>query len=320
MKQLLALLGAPNDTVVDVLPMAPPMELQPAAISVFTSPSTPLIERVVDVVTIICCFIGICGNSWFMYRTLSHCRRHIHHHNSTASGFTSASQCTVSHRSTLGDRQINAQRLCLVILSLIGLIDSGLVGVMTVDNFVEVIGLNTVICKIGYFVEGMCRVYSPLVITVISFDRYIYGRQMAPITAQQLDRHRHMVVIALSLFLLLSILLVTPHTIISVVYQYNHNTLTICDDIGDSWASILYEFLGLMIAYVGPLVAVVVVYGMIIKFVWAHVRRTRCRSTVNITSVAGRSMTIVVFYFMCWTPYWLTMAYNLGEYFTACNL
>ena len=82
----------------------------------------PTFDRAVDMVTIALCVVGACGNSWFMYRTLDHWCRQIHLHVSKHKPLITL-LAPVRPGRTIGDRQVNAQRLCLLILSLIGLVD-----------------------------------------------------------------------------------------------------------------------------------------------------------------------------------------------------
>ena len=72
-----------------------------------------------------------------------------------------------------------------------------------------------------------------------------------------------------------------------------------------------YEAMQFLIAYLLPLIMISIMYGLILRFVWSHIKQSKARSRIHAKAVAVKSVLIIAFYFICWTPYWLMHALRL---------
>ena len=255
-----------------------------------------MFDSVMDAAMLLLCAVGVAGNGWCLWRAARGQQR----------------------RATAG--------ACLLALALVGLVDCALVGALSADRLL--LGAFAVdwpgACAAVYAVEGLSRVYSPLVVAIIAVDRHhaVISRRprctRSPLSLARSRRQHARIRLALLALFAVSALLVAPHaTHSTVVYSVNTGTghaQAVCDVAWpDEWPRLALDTLVLLVAFVAPLAVVAAVYALIVRSVWTYAHQQHCRSTVCVARTARRSLAVVVACLLCYAPYWTLYAWHLVQ-------
>lgn len=206
----------------------------------------------------------------------------------------------------------------LLLLSIVDLISILPVPVLVVDILnndfpfrADVLG--RFICKFIFFCEGANKSLSPLVLTVLSVDRYVAVCKPAWVCLRRPKIACFMVLFCF----LLSLCFVAPVTSVAIIgpmvdEKNRSHTKCYLDELPLSWKFDVVHIFG---CYILPLVIICSVYTSILRRLYRHAHTSTVgkKTSIPLHRVVKCSAAVVGFYFICWTPYWtIRMGYITG--------
>lgn len=172
--------------------------------------------------------------------------------------------------------------------------------------------LGVIMCKIFYTTDSINRVLSSFILTALSFDRYL--AICKPNSPFRKWKSVQCTVLVLLCFVLVTAGLLYPcytksRVLVYEVKAYNLST----EKCAINWTPrqektfIHYIF---AVGYCTPLGLMTYFHGSIIFKLFQNERRMRnVRKSSTARRVAKKTTFLVVFYFVCWTPYWIITFY-----------
>lgn len=191
--------------------------------------------------------------------------------------------------------------LYILILSIVDFISILSLPLIIIDILYNQWPFNIYLCKFLFFCEGTNKTLSPLILTLLSIDRYIiiclpnnYYRQNEYFLLFLLT------FVVISLFFIIPIIYKAEITVMFDNYFKEHTKCVL-------QISKFYDFLHISICYILPLLVIVIVYLNILKKLYKHIKSSTIgnKSNISLNRVIKSSVMIVLFYFICWTPYWI---------------
>uniref|UniRef100_A0A7E4V184 G_PROTEIN_RECEP_F1_2 domain-containing protein n=1 Tax=Panagrellus redivivus TaxID=6233 RepID=A0A7E4V184_PANRE len=284
---------AKTEEVQSSLPEAPPgIALKEPDTAVFTVAS----------IYLVCFVVGICGNASTLTVIFGLGTPQSNRRKSSVPSMSSTGDCF----------RIYVAALCivdtLVLLSLPWAIVDSLIGFWI---------FGTTACKIHHLFGSVGRIASTFLITAMSIDRYLsvaYPQNFGTRSA------RTTTCVVISLFCLafavLLPLLIFAQARSLIIYQGNHTTagyLTVrvfkCVD--GMPTNLLFWFTGstFFVGYVFPMFVIALFNTCLLLQIRKHQQKLSMRSIIPMKRVTTYIVTIAVFYFACWTPYWVSVVY-----------
>lgn len=169
-------------------------------------------------------------------------------------------------------------------------------------------------CKIYIIIESVNKMLSTFILAMLSFDRYL--AVCRPHESRVIRKPKITLVITI-LLLLTVIFLLTP------VYFYAQE-VNVDEFVSDRNSTIKIigvpkcilnlssEFIGIFSVYIFavgfclPSLLIVCFYATILIFIYKHAKSIRGRrSQIPVKRLTCATLFIVLFYFCCWTPYWI---------------
>lgn len=166
---------------------------------------------------------------------------------------------------------------------------------------------GTVLCKFHSTSDSVNKVLSTFILTALSFDRYLvvcYPHRFQfwrtiKVTAAVLAGCITAAAVLLSPYYLyteVSALIVLPRNITVVKCYLSWDNPTQAQ-------SYMYVIFG--IGFCIPLILMTFFYTSIILHMWKSSRKTGRQRRSYTRKVTQRTSILVIFYFLCWTPYWI---------------
>uniref|UniRef100_A0A0N5A775 G_PROTEIN_RECEP_F1_2 domain-containing protein n=1 Tax=Parastrongyloides trichosuri TaxID=131310 RepID=A0A0N5A775_PARTI len=182
---------------------------------------------------------------------------------------------------------------------------------------------GTVLCKVFYFGESVNKLLSSLIMTVLSWDRFLAA--CYPLNSSKIRTTKTAILVLLACFTVATILL-TPVLLNAKVseIQYNGGIIKKCYFEAGSY----FLFYSFLFGYCIPAGFIIYFYTKVLitirrsakKF---HTAIIKCTTNINknivqqrtissvsalggsrVQQVTKRIIAVIVFYFICWTPYW----------------
>lgn len=170
---------------------------------------------------------------------------------------------------------------------------------------------GTVLCKIHSTLDSVNRVLSTFVLTALSFDRYLvvcYPQRFA------VWRRVRVTVALLIACIVLAAVLLSPFYLFTeakpVPVPGRNISVVKCQYMLENSSHArnhLYLIFGL--GYCTPLILMTFFYSNIVIQMWKSSRRSGRQKRSYTRKVTQRTSMLVVFYFCCWTPYWVIQFY-----------
>lgn len=157
------------------------------------------------------------------------------------------------------------------------------------------------LCKLVFSCEGANKSLSPFVLTALSVDRYIAVCKPTFVWMRQ-ARFAFGIII---LCFCLSLCFILPVTILSgveVIHYDKKNYVKCSVDMPKAYTHLL-----VLVCYVLPLIFICLVYVAILRRLYKHTHLSSVgrRTSISLSRVVKCSVLVVMFYFICWTPYWI---------------
>uniref|UniRef100_A0A0N5A7L1 G_PROTEIN_RECEP_F1_2 domain-containing protein n=1 Tax=Syphacia muris TaxID=451379 RepID=A0A0N5A7L1_9BILA len=181
--------------------------------------------------------------------------------------------------------------------------------------------LGSIVCKLIFFCEGANKSLSPLVLTVLSIDRYVAVCRPGWICL----RRPKVACFMLLICFLLSLCFIAPVTSVAMIgpmvdEKNRSHSKCYLEELPLSWKFDIFHILG---CYILPLIIICSVYASILRRLYRHAHSSTVGSKTSIPlhRVVKCSAAVVGFYFICWTPYWtIRMGYITDEYQSTQNV
>uniref|UniRef100_A0A0K0G2V3 G_PROTEIN_RECEP_F1_2 domain-containing protein n=1 Tax=Strongyloides venezuelensis TaxID=75913 RepID=A0A0K0G2V3_STRVS len=183
---------------------------------------------------------------------------------------------------------------------------------------------GTILCKVFYFGESVNKLLSSFIMTVLSWDRFLAA--CYPLSSLKMRTTKTAVLVLLGCFIVATILL-TPVLLNARVseIQYNGDTIKKCYFEAGSY----FMFYSFLFSYCLPAIFIIFFYSKVIIRIRNSARKfhkaiIKCSANVNrnivqresisnitpigatrVQQVTKRIIAVIVFYFICWTPYWV---------------
>lgn len=237
---------------------------------------------------------GLIGNIWVILTVITQ----LMGYNSLL--FYGRNRSNNKKNTTISGVQISAF-IYLLILSIVDLISLVSVPLLAADILENRWPFGILLCKLIYTCEGANKSLSPLILTALSIDRYIAVCKPNFICWRQ-SRFSLFVILICTFISLLFILPVTLKATISVMLDMNLREHRKCV----VQMNRTYDILQTVTCYLLPLFFICSVYIAILKCLYRHIRMSKVgrKTSISLSRVVKCSVLVVVFYFICWTPYW----------------
>jgi hypothetical protein len=199
--------------------------------------------------------------------------------------------------------------LYLLLLSITDLISIAAVPLLGVDVAQSQWPFGLLACKLLFTFEGANKSLTPLVLMALSVDRYV---AVCHGSSHRLREWCYATGISAGCIgiSMLFILPVALEATVTPLWDSNGREHVKCAVA----MPLTYDLLHSLVCYVLPLLAICYVYVAILLKLYQHMakaKEARCTSKIPISSVVKSSVMVVVFYFVCWTPYWAHRIVNM---------
>ncbi|CEF59690.1 G protein-coupled receptor, rhodopsin-like family and GPCR, rhodopsin-like, 7TM domain-containing protein [Strongyloides ratti] len=276
------------------------------------SPENVILMKDIFAVLFLCCFVvGFIGNSYVIYMIINVI--------SSLSFFGYGKPCT-------GIQNQNSQHVYIYVLGL------SFADLLLISHLPFLIielkqgqwTYGTILCKVFYFGESVNKLLSSFIMTVLSWDRFLAA--CYSLNSLKIRTTKTAILVLFGCFTVATLLL-TPVLLNAKVSEikYNGDMIKKCYFEAGSY----FLFYSFLFGYCLPAIFIIFFYTKVLikirssakKF---HTAIVNCSANVNrnivkqgsmsnITSFGGtriqqvtkRIIAVVVFYFICWTPYWV---------------
>lgn len=233
--------------------------------------------------------IGLCGNIWVTSTVV--CQL-------TGCGLSPSFRAR--RRSTIVGIQSSAC-LYLLLLSVVDVMSLVPVPFVVIDVMYTEFAYPVWICKMIYSFEAANKSLSPLVLTALSIDRYIAVCRPSLIWMRQTKFAVGIIILCCAL----SMGCILPVAIFATVegVLFKSEEIFKCS-INPPW---VFSVLLPPFSYVLPLICICLVYIAIFRHIYKHTHMSSVgrRTSISLSRVVKCSILVVMFYFICWTPYWI---------------
>lgn len=170
------------------------------------------------------------------------------------------------------------------------------------------------LCKLYMIAESTNKMLSTFILAMLSFDRYLAVCRPNDVSFMRTPKGTMIIVICL---LVLVSALLTPVYIYAqqiivddFVIVENHTfsigapkcTLNMSTDV-----IIIFTVYLFLVGFCLPSIFIIYFYGRVLVYIYEHTKSVRFRRTqIPVKRITGATLLIVVFYFTCWTPYWVS--------------
>lgn len=234
---------------------------------------------------------GFCGNIWVMTTVLSQ-----------LIGCCLSPSFRARRRAPIIGVQSSAC-LYLLLLSIVDMISLIPVPFLVTDVTLKKFIYPNWTCKMIYSFEAANKSLSPLVLTALSVDRYIAVCRPTMIWMRQTKFAVGIIFFCCAL----SLCFILPVAAFSSVVEYplpskGKDVRKCMVDVPLPLALILPQ-----VSYVLPLIFICLVYVAILRRLYKHTHLSSVgrRTSISLSRVVKCSVLVVMFYFICWTPYWI---------------
>ncbi|CAD5219674.1 unnamed protein product [Bursaphelenchus okinawaensis] len=186
-----------------------------------------------------------------------------------------------------------------------------------VDSLIGFWIFGTAVCKFHHFCGSVGRIASTLVITSMSIDRYL-----VVVSPQKLNQRSSKTTLVIMLLLFASAsLLLMPLLIFAKaqkVLLFESETkeghlvqIRIFKCLDNMPTNLLFWFTGstFFFGYFCPIIVITLFNILLLIKIRSHQQKMSTKSIIPMRKVTIYIMSIALFYFMCWTPYWMSVLY-----------
>uniref|UniRef100_A0A7E4VRH6 G_PROTEIN_RECEP_F1_2 domain-containing protein n=1 Tax=Panagrellus redivivus TaxID=6233 RepID=A0A7E4VRH6_PANRE len=192
--------------------------------------------------------------------------------------------------------------LYLLLLSIVDMVSVFPVPFIVIDIATSKFNHGTWVCKFIFFCEAANKSLSPFVLTALSVDRYIAVCRPTLIWMRQTRFALGIILLCL----VCSMFFIMPISISATV----SNMLGVPGGV-KCWVDLSRTFAFtlsiVLVCYVMPLIFICLVYIAILRRLYRHTHLSTVgrRTSISLSRVVKCSVLVVMFYFICWTPYWI---------------
>lgn len=170
---------------------------------------------------------------------------------------------------------------------------------------------GNILCKIHWTTDSVNKILSTFILTMVSFDRYL---AICHPFRMKCWRSVRTTILALLFCTVFSICLLSPcylHAEVrSITYARLNITFSKCSYRWNQKSDMLYIYSLFIIGYCIPFILLTFFHMSILKTLKLNSQRLqrsrrRRRSSTAVQDVGRRMIFVTIFYFICWTPYWL---------------
>lgn len=169
-------------------------------------------------------------------------------------------------------------------------------------------------CKFYIMIESVNKMLSTFILAMLSFDRYL--AVCRPNDSSKMRSSITTIIIVLILLAVVCILL-TPVYLFAqeiIVDEYvilNNYTFTIgvpkCTLNMNHDLIITFTVYIFVIGFCLPTLVIIYFYSKVLFFIFNHTKSLSCRrSQIPVKRITCATFMIILFYFACWMPYWVT--------------
>lgn len=167
------------------------------------------------------------------------------------------------------------------------------------------------LCKIYWIVESTNKTLSTMILAALSCDRYL---------AVCRPTHKANVRSANGTMTLVGVIMVAVVILLAPVYWYanefaapepfmvNNVTLIInvpaCNLVMNQDLMLIFTVYLFVVGFCAPSTLIIFFYSRILYRLYTHNKSFKRKSQVNVRRVTCAIFMLIVFYFVCWTPYW----------------
>lgn len=174
------------------------------------------------------------------------------------------------------------------------------------------------LCKVYWIVESYNKILSIFILTAMSFDRFL--TMCHPTFAPVLRESKGTLIVLVSLLFFVSILLIPVYiyadeivhedivTISNMTFRFDVPgcTFVLPPDLLSFFTNYIFIF-----GFCIPSVLIVYFYARVLYYIYSHAFSFQMhQSHIPLKRVTFLTLSIIIFFLICWTPYWASVMYT----------